>query len=83
MGSEPVQLDSAYRFDGAVHLYGDHFSKWSRVYVNGERVRSVYRSGQCLEIEENLIQPGDKVVVNQVGSSNTVFRSSNVLKYKG
>ena len=83
MGSQPVQLDSAYRFDGAVHLYGDHFSKWSRVYVNGERVRSVYRSGQCLEIEENLIQPGDKVVVNQVGSSNTVFRSSNVLKYKG
>ncbi|MBR1634494.1 MAG: LTA synthase family protein [Lachnospiraceae bacterium] len=83
MGSRPVQLDSAYRFDGTVHLYGDNFSRWSRVYVNGERVRAEYRSGQCLEVDDSLVRPGDKVVVNQVGSSNTIFRSSNILKYKG
>lgn len=83
MGSESVRIDSAYRFDGKVHLYGDNFSKWSRVYVNGERVRAEYRSGQCLEIDEGLLRAGDRIVVNQVGSSNTVFRSSNVWKVGG
>ena len=78
MGSRPIRIDSVYRFDGAAHIYGDNFSKWSRVYVNGERVKSTYRSGQCLEVKDEDLAPGDRIAVNQVGSSNTVFRSSNL-----
>ncbi len=81
MGSLPVAIDAVYSYDDSVRIYGDNFSKWSRVFVNGERVRSEYKSGQCLAISENDVHSGDKIVVNQVGSSNTVFRSSNVWEY--
>lgn len=82
MGSEPIRIDSVYTFADIAHIYGDNFSKWSRVYVNGERVKSQYQSGQCLSISASLIEKGDKIAVNQVGSSSTVFRSSNLYKVK-
>ena len=80
MDTAPVTIDAIYEFANVAHIYGENFSKWSRVYVNGERVKSEYRSGQCLDVEAGLIDEGDRVVVNQVGSSATVFRSSNVYR---
>lgn len=83
MGSHDIHIDSAYQFDGDLHIYGDRFSKWSRVYVNGERVPSEYKSGQCLTVDLKDVKPGDLIAVNQVGSSSTVFRSSNLYRYHG
>ncbi|MBP5266052.1 MAG: LTA synthase family protein, partial [Lachnospiraceae bacterium] len=70
-----------YNFNGKLYLYGDNFTKWSKVYVNGEKVSTTYSSGQCLTIDEDSVADGDTIVVNQVGSSSTVFRSSNEMTY--
>ena len=77
IGINPVNIDAAYFFDNKLHIYGENFSKWSRIYVNGEKVKTSYKSGQCLETEAENASIGDTIVVNQVGSSSTVFRSSN------
>ena len=58
-------------------LTGESFTKWSRVYVNGEKVNTTYISGNELAIKASVLKDGDGVVVNQLGSSNTIFRSSN------
>ncbi|MBQ1608732.1 MAG: LTA synthase family protein, partial [Lachnospiraceae bacterium] len=81
MGSKDIQLDRIYNFNGKLYLYGDNFTKWSKVYVNGEKVSTSYSSGQCLTVDEDLVNDGDSIVVNQVGSSSTVFRSSNEMIY--
>ena len=81
MGSKDIQLDRIYNFNGKLYLYGDNFTKWSKVYVNGEKVSTSYSSGQCLTIDEDSVNDGDSIVVNQVGSSSTVFRSSNEMIY--
>jgi hypothetical protein len=81
MGTQDIKLDRIYSFNDKVYLYGDNFSKWSKVYVNDEKVSTSYESGQCLTIDADSVTDGDTIVVNQVGSSSTIFRSSNKKTY--
>ncbi len=77
MGINDVTIDSAYFFNGKLHIYGDNFTKWSKVYVNGEKVSTSYESGQVLTIKASDVNNGDTITVCQLGSSNTIFRESN------
>ncbi|SFO06249.1 Sulfatase [Pseudobutyrivibrio sp. UC1225] len=77
MGVNEVNVDSAYFFNGKLHIYGDEFTKWSKVFVNDEQVSTKYESGQVLTINAKDVKNGDKIKVCQVGSSNTIFRESN------
>ena len=77
MGVKDVVIERMYNFDDEVHIYGQNFTKWSKVYVNGKKVATGYKSGQCLTIDSDSVQNGDTIVVNQLGSSDTIFRSSN------
>ncbi len=77
MGINDVTIDSAYFFNGKLHIYGDNFTKWSKVFVNGEKVSTSYESGQVLTIKASDVNNGDTITVCQLGSSNTVFRESN------
>ena len=77
MGVNDVVIDKAYFFNGKLHIYGDEFTKWSKVYVNDEQVSTKYESGQVLTIKASDVHNGDKIKVCQVGSSNTIFRESN------
>ena len=64
-----------------VVINGKNFTKWSKVFVNGEKVPTSYLSGTSLSIKKQYVKNGDLVVVNQMGSSNTLFRSSNEKEY--
>ena len=77
MGVKDVTIDKAYFFNGKLHIYGDQFSKWSKVYVGDEQISTKYESGQVLTVKASDVKNGDKIKVCQVGSSNTIFRESN------
>ncbi len=77
MGVKDTVIDRAYVFDGKLHIYGENFTSWSKVFVNGKKVPTSYVSGQCLTIKLSSVEDGDTIVVNQMGSNDTVFRSSN------
>lgn len=62
---------------GYATIIGQNFTRWSKVYVNGEKVDTAYLNSSRLRIPLESVSDGDTVVVNQMGSSNTVFRSSN------
>ncbi len=77
MGVNEVNVDRAYFFNGKLHIYGDQFTKWSKVYVGDEQVSTKYESGQVLTIKASDVKNGDTIKVCQIGSSNTIFRESN------
>lgn len=83
---EVVITDVTTSFDGkTVRLHGDNFTKWSKVYVNGEKVSTEYINGffglDCsLEISASSVKDGDIITVNQC-SGKTIFRSSNDWTY--
>ena len=84
MGIDEVVITDMYispDIANRVVLKGEGFTQWSRVYVNGEKVGTEYVSGNEIMISTTRIEDGDTVVVNQNGSKNTIFRSSNEFTY--
>jgi phosphoglycerol transferase MdoB-like AlkP superfamily enzyme len=65
-----------------IYIIGSGFTKWSKVYINGEKVSATYVSGNQLTISASKIADGDTVQVCQVGSNNTIFRSSQEWIYE-
>lgn len=82
MGTQEVRLESIREEGDYFYLTGENFTKWSKLYVNGEKVTTKYISSTELRVNKEEIPEGfSKLVVNQVGSSATVFRSSNEMKF--
>lgn len=71
--------------DGSLSIYGDHFTNWSRIYVNDEKMSTTFVSDRQLMLSaENTakLEDGDILKVCQVGSSETIFRSTeNAMMY--
>lgn len=82
MGTQDVCLESIREEGDYFYLTGENFTKWSKLYVNGEKVSTKYISSNELRVNKKEIPEGfSKLVVNQVGSSASVFRSSNEMKF--
>lgn len=77
MGVKDVEItDLVPKLEEGYSLYGENFTKNSRVYVNGERQKSSFLNNTRIELPETNLENGDVVTVSQVGSSNTIFRTS-------
>ncbi len=83
MGTEDVVIDSIERIGDYYFIRGQNFTKWSKAFINGEKVSTTYISCRLLRLKEKVMPEGvNSVVVNQMGSSNTVFRSSNEVTFE-
>ncbi len=63
-------------------IHGENFTKWSKVFVNGEKIPTSYVSGNELFIDRSSVADKDVITVCQMGSNNTVFRTSNEWIYE-
>ena len=82
MGLYEITIDRTYRFADSLYIYGDGFTRWSKVFVNGQKVDTNYKSGQLLTISEDDINDGDTIWVSHVGdsfmdNSSAVYMTSN------
>lgn len=84
MGIDDVTFHSFFVSEekNTVCLRGNNFTKWSKAYVNGNKISTRYIDKHCVEISLDALSDGDEVFVAQVGSSSTIFRSSNTLVYE-
>ena len=77
MGIKDVTLTGLNsNLNGSYSLYGTNFTKWSKVYINDEKQKSTFLNNTRIELPESELKDGDIITVSQVGSSNTVFRTS-------
>ena len=84
MGIRDVTLSGlAANLDGSYSLYGENFTKWSKVYINDEKQKSSFLNNTRIELPESKLEEKDIVTVSQVGSSNTIFRTSKEYIYMG
>lgn len=70
------------QLDGSLSLYGQNFTKQSKVYINGEKQNSTFLNNTRIDLKNASLKNGDIVEVDQVGSSNTIFRASSKYEYK-
>lgn len=84
MGVKDVHIQNLVsHLDGSISIYGDNFTKYSKVYINGEKQKSTFLNNTRIDLSESELDDGDEVTISQVGSSNTIFRTSAVYVYEG
>jgi hypothetical protein len=82
MGTDDVVFDRIWETDQYYYIIGNNFTKWSKVYIDDEKVSTTYLSSRLLRIKKKTMEEGSHtLVVNQVGSSESIFRSSNEVEY--
>lgn len=82
MGVQDVVIENLSVDNNILYLTGQNFTRWSKVFVNGEKVSTTYIDGTHLKISLNSLDEGtNSIMVNQMGSSDTVFRSSNEISF--
>lgn len=82
MGLVDVTLsDFIAKTDGTYILLGDNFTQNSRIYVNNEKQNYKYYSNARIDLLDCTLEDGDIITICQLGSSNTVFRTSQEYEY--
>lgn len=83
MGIRNVSLSSIVpQLNSGYSLYGENFTKYSRVYVNGEKQKSSFLNNTRINLSETELKDGDVIQVGQVGSRDTIFRMSDKYTYQ-
>lgn len=83
MGVKPIRITDVHETSsGSLIVRGENFTNWSKIYVNDEELKTTYISPEALQAQDYEIQDGDKVVVNVLGSSKTIFRSTEEYAYR-
>ena len=79
MGVEDVVIKKTElnEAEGTLTIHGKNFTPWSKVYINDTKVDTQYISDKTLKIALTNLTDEAVIVVNQLGSSSTIFRSSN------
>lgn len=82
MGTQEVVIDHITKTKYGYYIQGSNFTKWSKVFADDSKLKTKYVSSSLLFLETDQLEEGfHKIMVNQMGSSNTVFRSSNTVYY--
>lgn len=83
MGIRDVSLtDVVDHLDEGCSLYGENFTKSSKVFVNGTKQKSTFLNNTRIDLPEMKLSDGDEIMIVQMGSSNTVFRMSDKYVYQ-
>lgn len=83
MGVRDVSLSGIVPYlEEGYSLYGENFTKQSRVFVNGERQTDTFLNNTRIVLPETSLEDGDIITVVQMGSGNTVFRVSEEYIYQ-
>lgn len=67
--------------DGTYTVVGENFTKWTYVYINGEKQSRKFVNENTIRLPKSHLEDWDIVTVCQVGSSNTIFRTSEEYVY--
>lgn len=82
MGTQDVIINEIVETEKYYYVMGDNFTKWSKVYIDDEKISTSYLSSKLLRFKKGKMDEGrHKLVICQVGSSETIFRSSNPVYY--
>ena len=82
MGIDDVVISNIWNTaDGKIYVSGSNFTPWTKIYVNGIKVPTSFISSSMLRISGDNAKDGDTITANIVGSSSTIFRTSNELTY--
>lgn len=70
------------QIDGSYSIYGENFTKQTKIYINDEKQATTFLNNTRVDLKKSELKDGDIVQATQVGSSNTIFRTSVKYEYR-
>lgn len=67
--------------EGDYTIVGENFTKWTYAYINGEKQSRKFVNETTIKLKKSHLEDWDIVTFCQVGSSNTIFRTSEEYVY--
>lgn len=82
LGVDDIIIDSVAVIGKGMYVYGENFTAWTKVHINGEKCATKFISPQCLAISLNkyTVEDGDIINANVVGTG-TILRASEDYVY--
>lgn len=76
MDVEDVTISSVRKnsYSDALTVYGSHFTKNTKIFVNGTKVSTTYLSPSILTTSLSNVEDGDVITVNILGSKSILLR---------
>lgn len=82
MGTRDAEITGIVeQLNGTYSIMGNYFTNWSHIYINGEKQTRKFLNNTRIDLSRSQFENGDQVVVCQVGSSDTIFRTSATYEY--
>lgn len=84
LGLKEVKLNSVTPLNdeaGTVYIYGKHFTKYSKVYINGKKQSTTFVDPNTIMIVYPELQDGDKFSVYQQNSDKHVLTQTEEYSY--
>ncbi len=75
-GVETSVITDITQTEEGLQLTGGDYNKWSKVYINGEKVSAKVIDQNHILLPDAQPQSGDVITVCQVGKNNTVYNES-------
>ena len=79
---DTIVSDLVEQTDGSYSFYGENFTKQTKVYINGEKQETSFLNNTRVDLRKSQLNDGDVVMLAQVGSSSTIFRTSKKYEYR-
>ncbi len=76
IGSQPVRVTDVEWSDGELRVYGENFTRYSRIFIDGKRQETTYVNSGLILMESPKAQDGT-LTVGQVNDNFTVLAESN------
>lgn len=73
MGSSPVQVTKWFEENGKLYIRGCNFTKFSTVYIDGDKADTVFMNKSTLMVENCEINDDTEVEVAQLATNGEVF----------
>lgn len=80
MGSCPVQVTGVFEDDGNLYIKGRNFTRFSRVYIDGNEEDTVFVNRFTLMVQGEKASEGQEFCVAQVTDKGVALGFSNVLQ---
>lgn len=80
---EDIFIQSMENKNGNFYVNGQNFTKYSKVYINGEMMETTYLGKQQLEVADVTVQPQDEIYIEQFGKNGkSHLWKSSVMVYQ-
>ncbi len=76
MGVSEIKVSGIRRENENAYVYGEGFTEWSQVIIDGNQVDAIFIDGNTLMIAAGDMEPGVSLVVAQIGDKTILSETS-------